>query len=169
MTEHWAEIADFSAYRVSDIGNVWSRKRKRLLKPHVIWRRKHATVTVALKRDSDGKWMSLKIGHLVLLSFGKPRPEGYVMRHLNGDGEFNFIHNLTWGTQADNIADAMRHGTAAGAKGERNSHAKLDPEDVWLIRKMLAFSLHHKNIASVFGVTKSTIDFINQKRSWAHI
>jgi hypothetical protein len=168
MTERWSEISGFSCYRISSKGNVWTKKRNRLLIPHIVLRKKHKTVTVMLKSD-DTRWVVRKIGHLVLEAFVGPRTDGQVMRHLDGDGTFNVPENLAWGTQAENIADAVRHGTAPRARGERNKKAKLDTDKVLEIRRRLGDGEGRRCLAREFGVTKSSIGFIAQRRSWAHI
>lgn len=48
---------------------------------------------------------------LVLEAFVSPRPDGMVTRHLNGNPADNRVENLAWGTQAENMRDAVRHGT----------------------------------------------------------
>lgn len=168
MTERWSEISGFSCYRISSEGNVWTKKRNRLLIPHTILRNNHKTITVMLKSD-DGRWIGRKIGHLVLEAFVGPRVDGQVMRHLNGDGARNVPDNLAWGTQAENIADAVRHGTAPRTQGEKNNKAKLDTAKVLEIRRRLSVGEGRGDLALEFGVTKSSIAFIAQRRSWAHI
>jgi hypothetical protein len=49
---------------------------------------------------------------LVLLAHTGPRPEGMVVRHLNGDPADNRLANLAYGTYVENQADAVRHGTS---------------------------------------------------------
>lgn len=171
MIEEWKAIEDFPGYSISNFGRVSSTRRQiygALLKPNIIWRRNHATVTVLLRRF-DGKWITRKVSHLVLLAFIASRPEGGVSRHLDGNGTNNIWTNLKWGTQAENIADAMAHGTSPAPKGERNSHAKLSEIDVRNIRQQLSIGTPRHSLATFFDVSKSAIDFIAQRRSWAHL
>ena len=50
------------------------------------------------------------IHSLVLESFVGPRPNGAVVRHLDGNPSNNAIENLQWGTPAENAEDTIRHG-----------------------------------------------------------
>jgi len=45
--------------------------------------------------------------------FGEPEG-GQQVRHLDGNQKNNVIANLAWGTQAENVADKVRHGTMRG-------------------------------------------------------
>lgn len=61
----------------------------------------------------DGRQSAVNAHREVCRAFhGEPPFEGAVTRHLNGDSLDNRIENLRWGTQAENKADSIRHGTA---------------------------------------------------------
>ena len=47
----------------------------------------------------------------VAAAFIGPRPEGHDVRHLDGNALNNHISNIAYGTRAQNVADAKRHGT----------------------------------------------------------
>lgn len=74
--------------------------------------------------------------HLVLEAFGFPRPDGYQVRHLDGDRTNNRISNLRWGTSSENNYDRVRHGVHAQA---RQTHCKrgheFSPENTRIDRK----------------------------------
>jgi len=50
---------------------------------------------------------------IVAEAFLGSRPEGQVVRHLNGDCTDNRVENLAYGTPSENVFDAVRHGTHA--------------------------------------------------------
>lgn len=47
---------------------------------------------------------------MVIAAFIGPRPEGLVVRHLNGDQVDNRLENLAYGTAVDNMQDMRKHG-----------------------------------------------------------
>lgn len=62
-----------------------------------------------LSKYSKGKTVGVHI--LVCEAFHGPRPDGLVVRHLNGIPADNRPGNLAWGTRAENMQDKKRHGT----------------------------------------------------------
>lgn len=112
--ERWLPIAGYPNYEVSDWGRVWSRPRNGtkggMLKP--VWQGGKYLV-VSLWRDR--KYTTYRVHTLVLEAFDKPRPEGLVGRHLDGNPENCRFDNLCWGTQEENAQDRVRHGRDAHA------------------------------------------------------
>lgn len=50
--------------------------------------------------------------HVVVLeTFVGPRPQGHVTRHMDNNGLNDYVENLRWSTQKDNIADKKKYGT----------------------------------------------------------
>lgn len=81
---------------------------------------------------------------LVLEAFSGPRPEGQVARHLNGKITDNRSINLQWGTVAQNVNDARRHGTCV---------YKLDRFKVAEIRQKYAEGgRSYRSLAREYGV-----------------
>lgn len=93
-------------YWASDVGRIKSRKR--ILRPAT-----GRYLTVGLWRDGVQK--TERVHQLVLRAFRGPRPDGMVVRHLDGDPHNNRLSNLVYGTQSENIHDALAHGTWAPA------------------------------------------------------
>jgi hypothetical protein len=57
-------------------------------------------------------WKLVKVHRAVALAFHGPPPESQpIVRHLNGDPSDNRPENLAWGTQSENMRDAVEHGT----------------------------------------------------------
>lgn len=59
---------------------------------------------------SGGKHTKIKVHVAVAAAFIGPRPDGAVVRHLNGDYRDNRVENLAYGSQSENMQDAVRHG-----------------------------------------------------------
>ena len=69
---------------------------------------------------------------LMLHAFVGPCPDNCEALHINGNRLDNRLENLRWGTRKENVADAIKHGTAT--IGSRNGAAKLTDEMVKSIR-----------------------------------
>lgn len=88
-------------YIVSSTGRV-----ARLMKEKPPVRRYHR-INV---RDAAGKVRTYLSHVWILEAFVGPRPEGAVARHLNDNPGDNRLENLQWGSQSDNMQDAVING-----------------------------------------------------------
>lgn len=76
---------------------------------------------VALRRSTGGQqWV--RVHTLVLEAFVRPRPEGAVACHNDGDPSNNRVENLRWDTYSENNHDLVRHGTHWHAKKTHCKH-----------------------------------------------
>ena len=130
--ETWREIVGYPNYRVSDQGNVQSKRHRNGL-PSPDWRDMkpvpdgHGYPMVKLyRKDDKPKWFF--VSTLVLEAFDSPRPfPDAVARHFfSNDPLDNRLVNLRWGTQSANCMDKERHGTAQ--KGENHPGWKGGPD-----------------------------------------
>jgi hypothetical protein len=66
------------------------------------------------------------VHHLVLLAYGPPRPSpSHVSMHADGTRTNNHESNLSWGTQRQNIHDAIVKGThTASLRGEQSPNSR---------------------------------------------
>ncbi|MFD2757075.1 HNH endonuclease [Gulosibacter faecalis] len=93
-------------YEVSNLGRVRSNWcGGRILVQAVIPDDGHKTV----KFFFDGKQRNVYVHQLVAKAFLEET--GPLVRHLNGDPGDNRVANLAYGTNSDNMLDAVRHGT----------------------------------------------------------
>jgi hypothetical protein len=105
--ERWAPIPWLNGYQISTRGRVRNRRGRILAvqftesRPRVVGYAK-----ISIRRHT------YKVHTLVMLCFGPPKPSpSHVIRHLDGDGWNARFENLRWGTQAENVADSILHGT----------------------------------------------------------
>jgi len=85
--------------------------------------------------------------------------------HRDGNPENNSVGNLYWGTQKQNMADKLLHGT--DQRGEKCPTAKLTQRQVRAIRSLKARSnIRQGEIAQMFKVSPTTISMILNKKSW---
>lgn len=119
--ERWLPVVGYEGlYEVSDQGQMRSVKHTGIRKDgrsYTVRAQQIKICTclrtgygdVSLRRDN--KQMRGRIHVLVLEAFVGPRPDGNYGRHLNGDPTDNRLVNLQWGTPAQNMHDAVGHGT----------------------------------------------------------
>lgn len=123
----------------------------------------------------DGK--QHRVHRLVCTAFHGPAPEGHEACHNDGDRLNNNASNLRWGTRAENVADAQRHGTfssgrppqASMARGESNGSAKLTAEIVREARRRHAEGVSGRQLAREYGVTSGNMSLALRGKSWAHV
>ena len=102
------------------------------------------------------------------LAYGKI-PDGLcVLHHCDNPPCVNPNH-LFIGSPADNVQDMIEKGRDPIQKGELNPKSKLKDEDIPKIKEILSQGFYQKEIASLFGVSSTTINGINTGRYWSHI
>lgn len=119
MTEEWRPVPSAPDYEVSNLGRVRGRDGRQVWAgPRVGFR----TVPEKLLRPgiaSNGYptvMLGRKIGtrtvhSLIAETFIGPCPIGQEVRHKDGDRCNSRLENLIYGTRADNMQDAISHGT----------------------------------------------------------
>lgn len=160
MSKVWKSIPGFSCYRVSEIGEVecielrGKMQTLGLLTPY----KRQGYRDYSLRNDR-GNSKTVSAHRLVALAFLPPAEPGQVVvRHLNGVRCCNHFSNLAWGSNEDNVADMMRHGTCGTAK--------LTDAEVLEIR---ASTEPARALAQRFGVQRRTIIGVLAGRSWRHL
>lgn len=73
--------------------------------------------------------------------------------------------HLRWATRAENMADAIEHGTTT--RGERHGAHKLEEVDVREILDLLSRGETHESIAVKYGVSRNAITGIANQRNWS--
>lgn len=104
---------------------------------------------------------------LVCETYHGPRPDGGVVRHLNGIPSDDRPENLSWGTQRENCEDTIKHGKST--RGARNPQAKVTARDVLDIRARWASGESPTSIASEYGISQPGVQDIVRGRTWAHL
>jgi hypothetical protein len=108
----WKDVVGYPGYRVSNMGNIWSNKLKRILEPPV---------------DKDGYyriglWNKMvkkhhRVNRLVAIHF-IPNPENKpTVNHKDGDVKNNHVSNLEWATvaeQNDHKINVLKNGSYKG-------------------------------------------------------
>ena len=167
--EEWRKIADHPMYDVSSIGRVRSWKPYRNFAPPPTQPR-----LMCLRLDKDGypevglnetdKIYHIKVHNLVCTTWHGARPDGAVIRHLDGVRHHNFPNNLSWGTPLENSKDSRIHGT--WVHGAVVNTARLSDDDV---HEILRSDSTNTELANKYGVTKGAIWHIRDGRTWKHV
>lgn len=104
--ENWAVVKDFDDYRVSKIGEIFSVKRMKLMKPQV----KGGYIIVKLLKEGVGYYKRV---HILVAEVYIPKPNSVmplVVNHINGDKRDNCVENLEWMTYKENSQHACDTG-----------------------------------------------------------
>jgi hypothetical protein len=96
-----------------------------------------------------------------------PIPPGMQVMHKCDNPPCCNIEHLTLGTPKDNQQDCTNKDRRP--VGDRHYHSKLSSKDISGIRVFLESGMKHKNIAEMYGVSKSNITVINRGKGWKHI
>lgn len=161
MKEHWRPVGGFEKfYCISTHGNVWSTRRKIILRPgtntggyrYVILR-------------VNGHYTMKIIGQLVLKEFAGPRPKDYVMCHGPNGQQDDSLKNLSWGTRSkNNGADKRRDGTSN--RGEKHYRAKVTWNDIRTMRRRATNGEPFEAIAKDFPISLGAVSSILQGKTW---
>jgi len=133
MSEQWRDIPGYEGrYQISDMGRLQSKARG-------VWAFMPGSKggshyqRVGLSRPGDRSPCPVPVHHLVLLAFVGPRPEGCIIRHLNGKRYDNRLTNLVYGTHAENTQDMIRHGNHVWANITHCPHGhEYSPENTYV-------------------------------------
>lgn len=127
------------------------------------------------KPRSDGrgqvKWQGRMITahrQMCILANGEPPDDKPEATHACGNGHLGCVNprHLRWGSDKDNKADMLVHGTRV--RGERQGSAKLKTGDVIAIRSLAGLKSGGA-LGAQFGVQPSTIGKIIRRERWGHI
>jgi hypothetical protein len=163
--EIWKPVEGHDGYEVSNLGRVAGLKNgeRFIRKPNTAT---HYLTVSFKKRPFDTAQKGPTIHSLVAQAFHGPRPEGAVIRHIDGNRFNNRADNLAYGTKNENVYDTIVHGTY---KGTNNGRALLDERHVVLIRLLFESGTTLTAIAKAIGVSISTIHAIKTGRNWVHV
>jgi lambda repressor-like predicted transcriptional regulator len=165
QAEVWKPIPEWEGlYEVSNQGRVRSYTRwpeGRLLNP---WLSTHGYPTVNLAFRGKSKRRGVHV--FVAEAFIGPRPKRNVINHKDSTPTNNYVGNLEYCTQRQNITHALRAGRMA--VGEKHRSAKLTEKTV---RSMLELrgTKTQREIAEQFGVREKHVWKILQRKTWKHV
>jgi len=167
MTERWLPVVGYEQfYEVSNYGKVRSKTRidalgrvreGRVLTPTGL---RHVHVTLSLHGVKKQK----TVHRIVLEAFVGAAPDGTEGCHWDGNPRNNKLDNLRWDSRANNIQDAIRHGTST-----KKSGSTLTPAAVRDIRASKALGVSNREIAEQHGTTREAVYAVVSGRTWKHV
>lgn len=176
MEKIWKVIEGFSTYEISNYGEIktynWKNKGiEKIMTPALDGSGYFRTM---LKRDSDGKFCTIKVHRLVCQAF-IPNPENKpFVNHINGIRNDNRLFNLEWCTPSENLKHSFRIGLSSN-KGVKNPACKLEE---WQVKEILSnYEYGRKNktgttkkqIAEKYNISVGTVRDIVSRKTWKHL
>jgi NUMOD4 motif len=162
--EEFRVIAGFERYQVGNWGSVFSTIRAtRFLKWTIDDQPGYPYVQ--LMEDGASESTSFYVHELVARAF-IPNPSNLpTVNHINGIKHDPYWLNLEWATQSDQQEHALSTGLNKSF-GETHYAATLTWDDVDQIRSMVAGGIMQKDVAEMFGQTRTNICRIVNGRAW---
>lgn len=180
VNEQWKSIPGYEGfYSVSNFGRV--RSEDRIIKYNTnprfkdrIHKAKGQILNPSIDNAGKGyyrvtlskssKLKFFQVHRLVMLAFIGERPNGFEIRHIDGNCRNNCLNNLTYGTKSENMQDAIRHGTFPLA--EKRPGAKLNRE---IVKDICIRGMNGEmadDIGNIYGVRGGTIRQIWKGKTW---
>lgn len=157
MKEEWKDVKGLEGlYKVSNKGRVKSYIRtEHILKGNTSGH-KYPRYNLA------GKITYLH--HIVAEAFIGERPNGLNVLHKDDNPLNNNIDNLYYGTQSNNIEDAIRNGNFCD--GEQSGYAKLTEVQVCNI---YVSGLSRYDLMKIYNVSYDTVMRIQSGKTWRYL
>ena len=134
--EEFRQIKGFESYLISSLGNVYSGKRNKLLKPRL----SDGYLRVELRHN--GKKKSHFIHKLIANAFIPNPDKKPFVNHKDSNRSNNRIENLEWVTASENSMHGWRCGNITGWTGKR--HCETTKDRISKSKKGVLLSDEHK-------------------------
>lgn len=163
-------IPDLWGYALDTDGNVWSCRSYsgRLAS---FWKKLNPSKTfgyiTATFQVGQGTKASFRVHRLMAEVFLGGKHDEMNALHADGRRDNNHIVNIRWGTQKENYEDSVKHGTYC--HGETHGLSLLTDQQVREIYHLLNAGVPRSELASRFGVSRSTISIIAVGKGWVHV
>ncbi len=163
MNKRRKTIPCFPDYEIDVSGNVYSKKRRIILKPYYNYT---GYLQVILYRDR--KIYCKCPSRLVLETFVGACPNDMECCHNNGIRDDNRLENLRWDTHKSNMGESNL--INLDRRGEKSGNHKLIERDVRMIIYMWGTGeFSQQEIANIYGVLRTQVNRIINKKQWKHI
>lgn len=167
MVNGFTKINSLSNYCINEYGFILNIRTRGEVVPSII---KKGYLQVCLTNKN-----TYSIHRLVALTFIENEENKPEVNHIDGNKLNNHISNLEWCTTQENLEHKRINNLGKtlkaklSATGINNSQAKLDEEDVILIRTNCVTKEDIKRFSKELDVSVATIYDIKNRRSWTHI
>lgn len=162
--EIWKEVIGYEDYySVSNFGNLYSKRYKRIKKSH-LHKTGYPSSTFTVNYISSAK----KVHRLVAEAFIPNTDNKQHIDHIDGNKQNNYYLNLRWCTHAENIAFAWVLGLYNNI-GSKHGMSKLNESAVSNIKKEITEGKKSVDIARKYNISQQTICDIKKGRLWNHV
>ena len=118
---------------------------------------------------AGGKPVSHLIHRLVAEAFLPNPKELRCVNHIDANKKNNHVTNLEWCTFTENYRHAAALGLFPDVRGSRKGSAKLQEDEVFVIKKMIQLGFSNKELAAIFKVSTAPISYIRNNQAWTHV
>lgn len=172
MKENWKPLIykdiDMSdRFLISDNGNIYSLKSKKVLKQTLNKSTGYYAVCVSLGSRSDRKLIKTHIA--VATNFVDGYKHGLVVNHKDGNKKNNNASNLEWVTHKQNSIHASKNGLLHGKTGCDVYNSKISESDVRNIREMLKNGEKQCDIAKKYSVSRDVVYHIAHNQTYKNV
>ena len=115
--EIWKDVPFDSNYKVSNYGRIFSKRTNKILKGELT---EKGYIRVALTEHKR------YLVHCIVARTFIPNPENKPqVNHIDGNKQNNYVDNLEWCTQSENMRHALKTGLKIMPKGKDVYNARL--------------------------------------------
>lgn len=140
--------------RVTEVGRCWEWQG---------WTNPSGYGVVTRSRDNR----KFYVHRLAWAEVNGPIPPGACVLHSCDNRRCVRPSHLHLGTRQQNTAEMLARGRSG--RGETHSQAKVTEQQVREIRAAAEAGTTHERIGQRFGISRSAVGFICQRRTWRHV
>lgn len=171
----WKPIPGFEGlYEISDEGHVvristHGRNPKSIRRPVRPHKKPEGYLAIDIQRDQIR--LRSYVHRVVWEAFRGPIPSGLEINHRDGNRLNNRLDNLELVTRSANMLHSFQQLSPSlnRVRGTAHHKAKLTPADVENILSLNRTGTSQREIARLYGVSKTAIGFILKGRNWKHV
>lgn len=176
--ERWVDISGWEDYyQISDFGRV-KRKDRYIynyrsgyaLTKEEILKQNECRGYLSVLLCKDGEKLRISIQRLVAINFIPNTENKPTVNHKDTNKKNNFWKNLEWATHAEQQNHAVANNLRGKTLGENSNFSKLTEQNVLEIRRLFDKKIMTRiELATAYGMAKSTIQYIVNRETWKYI
>lgn len=161
------DIKDHPGYKIDTNGDIWSFWKKGPSREKRLEGKKMKITNDRGRFLVNLRGKNRHISRLLALNFIDNPENKPAACHRDGKLYNNSVENLYWGTNKENEADKILHGTKV--EGVKCWNAKLDKNKVEIIQRLSSSGLSQRAIATKMEVSQFAIACVLTGKTWKHL
>lgn len=124
----------------------------------------------------NGKKHMMLVHRLVAQAYCNNDCDKPHVNHIDGNKENNHASNLEWVTESENMQHAVNNGLLRVSEKQKDAARKIGlksrkftDDQIRKIRKLAEMTFRHADIAEWFGVDRSAIGYIVNRKTYAEV